>query len=209
MSNNILNPLEKGLLIRLYRSNPDIRLSDFCRANNVSEAAFKTWLKKCDAEGLSGLYRSKKAPSLLPDGVDETEESLRRELIRTRIELERLKKATPGSREKMGRRESSCLYPRRVRDRRGALEGVPCSRALRAVRREPLRLLQVEEEGRRAAERPREGPAPGARPPRRPPLARVPTGARLPQEERWHNGVRGVHTEMLPPPGHARRNQAS
>ena len=45
MSNNILNPLEKELLIRLYRSNPDIKLSDFC-ANNVSEAAFKTWLKK-------------------------------------------------------------------------------------------------------------------------------------------------------------------
>lgn len=92
MPNNILNPLEKELLIRLYRSNPDIKLSDFCRANNVSEAAFKTWLKKYDAEGLSGLYRSKKTPSLLPEGVDETEESLRRELIKTRIELERLKK---------------------------------------------------------------------------------------------------------------------
>lgn len=92
MSNNILNPLEKELLIRLYRSNPDIKLSDFCRANNVSEAAFKTWLKKYGAEGLSGLYRSKKTPSLLPEGVDETEETLRRELIKTRIELERLKK---------------------------------------------------------------------------------------------------------------------
>lgn len=92
MSNNILNPLEKELLIRLYRINPDIKLSDFCRANNVSEAAFKTWLKKYGAEGLSGLYRSKKTPSLLPEGVDETEETLRRELIKTRIELERLKK---------------------------------------------------------------------------------------------------------------------
>ena len=71
MSNNILNPLEKELLIRLYRSNPDIKLSDFCRANNVSEAAFKTWLKKYGAEGLSGLYRSKKTPSLLPEGVDD------------------------------------------------------------------------------------------------------------------------------------------
>ena len=89
---NILNPLEKELLIRLYRGNPDVRLSDFCHANNVSEAAFKTWLKRYDAEGLSGLYRSKKTPSILPEGVDETEESLRRELIRTRIELERLKK---------------------------------------------------------------------------------------------------------------------
>ena len=76
----------------LQEHNPGIRLSDFCRADNVSEAAFKTWLKKYDAEGLSGLCRSKKTPSLLPDGVDETEESLRRELIRTRIELERLKR---------------------------------------------------------------------------------------------------------------------
>lgn len=49
------------------------------RANNVSEAAFKTWLKKYGAEGLSGLYRSKKTPSLLPEDVDETEETLRRE----------------------------------------------------------------------------------------------------------------------------------
>lgn len=92
MSNNILNPLEKELLIKLYRKNPDVKLSDFCRANNVSDAAFKTWLKRYDAEGLAGLYRSKKTPSILPDGVDETEENLRRELIRTRIELERLKK---------------------------------------------------------------------------------------------------------------------
>ena len=92
MSNNILNPLEKELLIRLYRSNPDVGLSDFCRANNVSEAAFKAWLKRYDAEGLAGLYRSRKAPSILPEGIDENEENLRRELIRTRVELERLKK---------------------------------------------------------------------------------------------------------------------
>lgn len=92
MSNNILNPLEKELLIKLYRKNPDVKLSDFCRTNNVSEAAFKSWLKKYDAEGLSGLYRSKKTPTILPEGVDETEENLRRELIKTRIELERLKK---------------------------------------------------------------------------------------------------------------------
>ena len=50
--------------------------------------------------GLAALYRSKKTPSLLPEGVDENEENLRRELIRTRLELERLKKGytrTPGA----------------------------------------------------------------------------------------------------------------
>ena len=79
-------------MIQPHRKNPDVKLSDFCRTNNVSEAAFKSWLKKYDAEGLSGLYRSKKTPTILPEGVDETEENLRRELIKTRIELERLKK---------------------------------------------------------------------------------------------------------------------
>ncbi len=92
MGYNKLNPLEKEVLIKLYRRNPDVKLSEFCSANNVSTAAFSSWLKKYDAEGLAGLYRSKKTPSILPAGVDETEENLRRELIRTRIELERLKK---------------------------------------------------------------------------------------------------------------------
>ena len=92
MPNNILNPLEKELLIKLYRRSPGVKMSDFCRANNVSEAAFKTWLKRYDKDGLAGLYRSKRAPTLLPEGVDETEENLRRELIKTRLELERLKK---------------------------------------------------------------------------------------------------------------------
>ena len=92
MAYNKLNPLEKEMLIKLYRNNPGVKLSDFCAANNVSTAAFSSWLKKYEAEGLSGLYRSKKTPSLLPEGVDESEENLRRELIRTRLELERLKK---------------------------------------------------------------------------------------------------------------------
>ena len=92
MAYNTLNPLEKEFLIRQYRNNPQIKLSEFCRANNISDTAFKSWLKKYDEEGITGLYRSKKTPSILPEGIDETEESLRRELIRTRIELERLKK---------------------------------------------------------------------------------------------------------------------
>ena len=92
MANNILNPLEKELLIKLYRKSPGVKLSDFCAANNVSTAAFKAWLRRYDADGLAGLYRSRRTPSILPEGVDETEENLLRELVRTRIELERLKK---------------------------------------------------------------------------------------------------------------------
>jgi hypothetical protein len=89
---NILNPLEKEVLIKLYRRSPGVKLGDFCRINNVSDAAFKSWIKKYDTEGLEGLYRSKKIPELLPDGVDKTAENYKRELIKARIELERLKK---------------------------------------------------------------------------------------------------------------------
>ena len=48
--------------------------------------------QKYDADGLSGLYRTKTTPTILPEGIEENEENLRRDLIRTRIELERLKK---------------------------------------------------------------------------------------------------------------------
>jgi transposase-like protein len=92
--NNILNPLEKEMLIKLYRRSPGMKMGEFCRANNVSDAAFRSWVKRYDEEGLEGLYRSKKTPELLPEGVDKTAESYKRELIRTRIELERLKKTT-------------------------------------------------------------------------------------------------------------------
>ena len=67
-------------------------MADFCAVNNVSTATFKTWLKRYETNGLAGLYRTKKTPTILPEGIDENEENLRRELIRTRIELERLKK---------------------------------------------------------------------------------------------------------------------
>jgi len=92
MANNILNPLEKEVLIKLYKRNPGVRIMDFCSANNVSDTAFKSWLKKYDEEGIEGLYRSKKSPPLLPEGIDETAENYKREVIRLRIELERLKK---------------------------------------------------------------------------------------------------------------------
>ena len=92
MGNNILNPLEKEMLIKLYRRSPGVKLGEFCRINDISDAAFKAWIKKYDEDGLEGLYRSKKTPELLPEGVDKTAENYKRELIKTRIELERLKK---------------------------------------------------------------------------------------------------------------------
>ena len=40
-----LNPLEKELLIHRFKENQRIKLSDFCTANGISDAAFRRWLK--------------------------------------------------------------------------------------------------------------------------------------------------------------------
>ena len=88
-----LDPLQKEFLIRQYRSNPDIKVSAFCEANNISEGAFKNWMKQYESGGLEGLVRaSKSLESILPEGVDRTEENYKREIMKLRIENERLKK---------------------------------------------------------------------------------------------------------------------
>ncbi len=88
-----LDPLQKEFLIQRYRSNPDIKLSDFCEANNISDGAFRNWLNQYEAEGLEGLVRATKSvESILPEGVDRSEENYKREILKLRIENERLKK---------------------------------------------------------------------------------------------------------------------
>ena len=39
-----LNPLEKEFLIRQYKSNYRIKMSDFCEANRISTGAFQKWI---------------------------------------------------------------------------------------------------------------------------------------------------------------------
>ncbi len=88
-----LNPLEKEFLIRQYLSNQRIKLADFCEANNVSEGAFRKWLKQYNESGLEGLARAdSEIGDVLPPGIDRTEEAYKREILRLRIENERLKK---------------------------------------------------------------------------------------------------------------------
>ena len=88
-----LDPLQKEFLIRRFRSNPDIKVSEFCEANNISDAAFRKWLKQYEAEGLEGLARvDAETGAVLPEGVDRTEENYKREILKLRIENERLKK---------------------------------------------------------------------------------------------------------------------
>ena len=53
-----LNPLEKEFLIRQYKSNYRIKMSDFCEANHISTGAFQKWIKQYDEGGLEGLARA-------------------------------------------------------------------------------------------------------------------------------------------------------
>ena len=88
-----LNPLEKEVLIRQFKSNDRIRLYDFCQANNISMNSFRSWVRKYEAGGLEALARlDKTLPDVFPEGFERTEENYKREILRLRIENERLKK---------------------------------------------------------------------------------------------------------------------
>ena len=88
-----LDPLQKEFLIRRFRSNPNVKVSEFCDANHVSVGAFKKWLKQYEEGGLEGLARvDAEVGAILPKGIDRTEENYKREILKLRIENERLKK---------------------------------------------------------------------------------------------------------------------
>lgn len=88
-----LDPLQKEFLIRRYLSNPETKLSDFCDTNGISDGAFRKWMKQYETQGLEGLARADaQTGSVLPEGIDRTEENYKREILKLRIENERLKK---------------------------------------------------------------------------------------------------------------------
>ena len=98
-----LNPLEKELLIRRFKGNPRTKVYDFCVANDISEAAFRKWQKQYEAAGLEGLARQDaESKDLLPESSDLTLVGYKREVIKLRIENERLKKVMPFRRMRMG-----------------------------------------------------------------------------------------------------------
>ena len=102
-----LNPLEKEFLIRQYKSNYRIKMSDFCEANRISTGAFQKWIKQYDEGGLEGLARAdSEIKDVLPEGIDRTEESYKREILKLRIENERLKKTMSCRRGILGNRNS-------------------------------------------------------------------------------------------------------
>ena len=88
-----LNPLEKEVLIRQFKTNDQVRLYDFCAANNISMNSFRSWVRKYEAGGLEALARlDKTLPDIFPEGFERSEENYKREILRLRIENERLKK---------------------------------------------------------------------------------------------------------------------
>lgn len=88
-----LDPLEKEFLIKRFKASPGVKLNDFCDSVGVSNTAFKKWLKQYDEQGIEGLARADAAlGDVLPEGIDRTEENYKREILKLRIENERLKK---------------------------------------------------------------------------------------------------------------------
>ena len=83
-----LSPLEKEFLIKTYRAKTEVKLSDFCQMNDVSETSMRKWIKQYEA----GLSRAGAMGDVLPEGIDRTEENYKREILKLRIENERLKK---------------------------------------------------------------------------------------------------------------------
>ena len=108
-----LTPLQKEFLIHQYKGNPGIKLSDFCDANSISDGAFKKWLKQYEEQGLDGLARADaEIGSVLPEGTDPTEEAYKREILKLRIENERLKKNYTVQTNEAGEQEYVRLSPK-------------------------------------------------------------------------------------------------
>ena len=87
------NPLEKEFLIHQFKGNPTVKLKEFCNTHGISDSAFRNWMKQYETYGLDGLARADaEIGSVLPEGMDPTEEAYKREILKLRIENERLKK---------------------------------------------------------------------------------------------------------------------
>ena len=90
-----LNPLEKEFLIHQFKSSRHTA-KEFAAMHNITEASLKKWVRQYEEGGLEGLARADaEIQSIIPDGFDRTEESYKREILKLRIENERLKKTMP------------------------------------------------------------------------------------------------------------------
>ena len=88
-----------------YKNNPAIKLSEFCQATDISDTAMRKWIKQYDECGIEGLARADaEIKDILPEGVDRTEEAYKKEILKLRIENERLKKTILYGRTRLGNR---------------------------------------------------------------------------------------------------------
>ena len=108
-----LNPLEKEFLVKKYKSNPTVKLSEFCQVNYISDTAMRKWIKQYEEGGIEGLARADaEIPYILPDGIDRTEEAYKKEILKLRIENERLKKNYTVRTNEAGEQEYVRLKPK-------------------------------------------------------------------------------------------------
>lgn len=109
------NPLEKEFLIRHYKSS-NLKMSDFCDRNGISVGAFQKWIKQYDEDGIDGLARADaEIRNVLPEGIDRTEEVYKREILKLRIENERLKKNYIVQTNEAGEQEYVRLKPKNLK----------------------------------------------------------------------------------------------
>ena len=108
-----LDPLEKEFLIKRFKASQGMKVNDFCDSVGISNTAFKKWLKQYDEQGIEGLARADAAlGEVLPNGVDRTEENYKREILKLRIENERLKKNYTVQTNETGEQEYVRLKPK-------------------------------------------------------------------------------------------------
>ena len=108
-----LNPLEKEFLIRQYKNNPTVKMNDFCRVNDITSSSLRKWIKQYDEGGIEGLARADAdIKEILPEGIDRTEEAYKKEILKLRIENERLKKNYTVRMNEAGEQEYVRLKPK-------------------------------------------------------------------------------------------------
>jgi len=91
-------------------------MADFCAVNDVSITAFKKWCRQYEEGGLAGLARADaELKDVFPEGADKSEEALKREILRLRIELERLKKNYTVRKNESGQTEYVRLSPKNTK----------------------------------------------------------------------------------------------
>ena len=84
-----------------------------CKKNDISDSAFRNWLKQYEQGGLEALARADaEIKEILPEGLDRTEENYRREILKLRIENERLKKNYTVRTNEAGEQEYIHLRPK-------------------------------------------------------------------------------------------------